>query len=129
MPTDSHPVNPISNLHLNSPTISWGRILAATGSVPLSSSTASQDVPVINPTKVSVTFIPSDGTAVLPVLLNGEPEKVDEDRAKQILSKEDINIVVDLGLSGDGEATYWTCDFSYVSSYLHLLCLKGAHGV
>lgn len=63
-----------------------------------------------------MTFIPSDGTAALPVLVNGEPEKVDEDRAKKILSLEDINIVVDLGLGGEGEATYWTCDFSYVSS-------------
>jgi glutamate N-acetyltransferase/amino-acid N-acetyltransferase len=62
-----------------------------------------------------VTFIPTDGTAPLPVLVNGEPEKVDEDRAKKILSLEDVNIVVDLGLGGDGEATYWTCDFSYVS--------------
>ncbi|EKM82222.1 hypothetical protein AGABI1DRAFT_112297 [Agaricus bisporus var. burnettii JB137-S8] len=91
----------------------WGRILAATGSVPLSSSPNSEEVPVINPSKVSVTFVPSDGTAELPVLVNGEPENVDEDRAKQILSMEDINIVVDLGLGGDGEATYWTCDFSY----------------
>jgi glutamate N-acetyltransferase/amino-acid N-acetyltransferase len=62
-----------------------------------------------------VTFIPSDGTAPLPVLVNGEPEKVDEDRAKKILSLEDIEIVVDLGLGGEGEAIYWTCDFSYVS--------------
>lgn len=94
----------------------WGRILAATGSVPLSpssSKTSSIPPPTIDPTKVSVTFIPSDGTAPLPVLVNGEPEKVDEDRAKKILNLEDINIVVDLGMKGDGEATYWTCDFSY----------------
>ncbi|KXN80726.1 Arginine biosynthesis bifunctional protein ArgJ, mitochondrial [Leucoagaricus sp. SymC.cos] len=91
----------------------WGRILAATGSVPLSPSSTSATPPVIDPTKVSVTFIPVDGTAPLPVLVNGEPEKVDEDRAKKILSLEDINIVVNLGMGGEGEATYWTCDFSY----------------
>lgn len=129
MPADTHLLKLISNLHLQSPTISWGRILAATGSVPLSSSTASGEVPVIDPTKVSVTFKPSDGTAMLPVLVNGEPEQVDEDRAKQILSQEDINIVVDLGLCGDGEATYWTCDFSYVSDCCIHFVLRVLMGV
>jgi len=93
----------------------WGRILAATGSVPLlpPSSSTSSVAPTINPTKVNVTFLPSDGTSSLPVLINGEPEKVDEVRAKEILSLEDFEILVDLGLGGDGEARYWTCDFSY----------------
>jgi len=94
---------------------SWGRILAATGSVPLTSSLVPTSPPHVDPTKVSVTFVPSDGTACLPVLSNGEPESVDENRAKQILTLDDINIVVDLGMGGDGEATYWTCDLSYVS--------------
>ncbi|KAE9409791.1 arginine biosynthesis protein ArgJ [Gymnopus androsaceus JB14] len=71
----------------------WGRVLAATGSVPLSSP--------LHPDKVSVTFVPSDGTTPLPVLVNGEPEK-------------DFEILVDLG-GGEGAevAQYWTCDFSY----------------
>ncbi len=60
--------------------------------------------------------MPSDGTTPLPVLVNGEPERVDEDRAKKILSLGDIEFVVDLGMGGEGEATYWTCDFSYVSA-------------
>ena len=47
--------------------------------------------------------------------MNGEPEKVDEVRAKEILSLEDFEVLVDLGMAGDGEAKYWTCDFSYVS--------------
>jgi glutamate N-acetyltransferase / amino-acid N-acetyltransferase len=87
----------------------WGRILSATGSVPVSSLSSP-----LHPQKVSVTFIPSDGTSPLPVLINGEPEKVDEERAKQILEKEEFEIVVDLG-GGEGteEARYWTCDFSY----------------
>jgi glutamate N-acetyltransferase / amino-acid N-acetyltransferase len=63
-----------------------------------------------------VTFVPSDGTAALPVLINGEPEIVDEVRAKEILGLEDFEILVDIGMGGDGEAQYWTCDFSYVCS-------------
>ncbi|KAJ7760384.1 hypothetical protein B0H16DRAFT_1532129 [Mycena metata] len=82
----------------------WGRILSAAGSI---------SVPGLNPDKVSVTFLPSDNTASLPVLVNGEPESVDEVRAKEILSLEDFGICVDLGGLGNEEATYWTCDFSY----------------
>ena len=96
---------------------SWGRILAATGSVPLTPGTPTSAPPTIDPTKVSVTFVPSDGTAPLPVLVNGEPEKVDEVRAKEILSLEDLEMEVNLGMDGDGEAKYWTCDFSYVSLF------------
>ena len=68
----------------------------------------------IDPTKVSVTFLPSDGTSALPVLVNGEPVPVDEDRAKEILGLEDFELEVELGI-GEAEAKYWTCDFSYVS--------------
>ncbi|KAJ7623367.1 hypothetical protein FB45DRAFT_102905 [Roridomyces roridus] len=82
----------------------WGRVLAATGSV---------SFPTLDPSKVSVTFIPSDNTTPLPVLVNGEPEVIDEVRAKEILSLEDFGIEVDLGGIGNEEATYWTCDFSY----------------
>lgn len=93
--------------------ISWGRILSATGSVPLSSPSA--PTLEIDPTRVSVTFVPADGSEPLHVLTNGEPENVDEERAKKILEMEDINIEVDLKL-GSESATYWTCDFSYVSN-------------
>ncbi|KAG6899159.1 hypothetical protein C0993_012821 [Termitomyces sp. T159_Od127] len=90
----------------------WGRILAATGSVPLAPLPNTSTPAVIDPTTVSVTFIPSDGSTPLPVLVNGEPEIVDEVRAKAILSEEEFDIEVRLGM-GDKEATYWTCDFSY----------------
>jgi len=82
----------------------WGRILAATGSIQLSNP--------INPQTVSVSFVPTDGSPVLPLLTNGEPEQVDEDRAKQILEREDLEILVQLGM-GSEKATYWTCDFSH----------------
>ena len=84
---------------------SWGRILAATGSIPLSTP--------LDPTKVSVSFVPNDGSKPLPLLVNGEPEKVDEERASQIISAQDLEIRVELGL-GNESAKYWTCDFSYV---------------
>ncbi|KAF9013759.1 hypothetical protein BDZ89DRAFT_1076829 [Hymenopellis radicata] len=83
----------------------WGRILAATGSVPLTRE--------VDPKTVSVSFIPADGTAALPVLVNGEPENVDEERASEILRQEDFELCVDLGGLGEAEAKYWTCDFSY----------------
>ena len=95
--------------------------MAATGSVPLTPATPTSAPPTLDPTKVSVTFVPSDGTAPLPVLVNGEPEKVDEVRAKEILSLEDLEMEVNLGMGGDGEAKYWTCDFSYVSLFSALL--------
>lgn len=85
---------------------SWGRILAATGSVPLSTP--------LDPKRVSVSFIPADGTAPLALLVNGEPEKVDEARASEIIGRDDLEIRVELGL-GNENAKYWTCDFSYVS--------------
>ena len=83
---------------------SWGRVLAATGSLPLSRP--------LSPTSVSVSFVPSDNSPALPVLVNGEPENVDEVRAKEILEKEAFEVLVDLGM-GSEEARYWTCDFSY----------------
>lgn len=84
---------------------SWGRILAAAGSIQLSRP--------INTQAVSVSFVPTDGSSILPLLTNGEPEQVDEDRARKILECEDLEILVQLGM-GNEKATYWTCDFSHV---------------
>jgi glutamate N-acetyltransferase / amino-acid N-acetyltransferase len=66
---------------------------------------------------VSVSFVPSDGSRALPVLVNGEPEVVDEARAKQILQEEEFEVRVELGLRGES-AKYWTCDSSYVSTVI-----------
>jgi hypothetical protein len=53
-----------------------------------------------------------DGSAELKLLVNGEPEQVDEARASEILKDEDLEIKVELGL-GEESATYWTCDLSH----------------
>jgi N-acetylglutamate synthase/N-acetylornithine aminotransferase len=69
----------------------------------------------IDPNLVSVSFLPSDDSLPLALLVNGEPEKVDEERAKQIVSADEVTILIDLGGVGDASATYWTCDLSHVS--------------
>ncbi len=89
----------------------WGRILCAIGY------TETTDLKTVIPEKTSVSFVPTDGSQVLKLVVNGEPENIDEARAAQILADEDLEILVDLGggLDGDGkeEASYWFCDFSH----------------
>lgn len=94
----------------------WGRILCAigyTGGVPADT---------IVPEQTSVSFVPVDGSPELKLLVNGEPEAVDEERAKEILEMEDLEILVRLRSTDEGtgggetkgeEACYWTCDFSH----------------
>lgn len=91
----------------------WGRILCATGYSLISEpGEAVNEVPDIAPEKTSVSFIPADGSPELKLLVNGEPELVDEARAAEILEFEDLEILVRLG-TGDKHATYWTCDYSH----------------
>lgn len=80
----------------------WGRICASLGHSGID----------VDPTLVSVTFVPSDGSENLKLMVKGEPEQVDETRASEILKMEDLNIEVDLGL-GDSETKFWTCDLSH----------------
>ena len=63
---------------------------------------------------MSIPFVPDDGSPALPFLVGGEPENVDEDRAKEILSEGKFEIKIQLGIGKEG-VQYWTCDFSYVS--------------
>ncbi|POS87650.1 Arginine biosynthesis bifunctional protein ArgJ 1 beta chain, partial [Erysiphe pulchra] len=88
----------------------WGRIICAVGysqiSEPCQSICGEGEV---IPEKTSVSLIPSDGSPELRLLLNGEPELVNEDRAAEILQHQDIEILVSLGL-GKEQATFWTCD-------------------
>ena len=92
----------------------WGRVLCAIGYTQ-----GVKDGTVV-PERTSVSFQPVDGSPILKLLVNGEPEQVDEQRASAILQNEDLEIVVDLGggekgqqgLGGE-EAVYWFCDFSH----------------
>ncbi|KAG0348124.1 hypothetical protein BG004_006027 [Podila humilis] len=81
----------------------WGRILCAVGY---------SGVKDIDPKKVSVSFIPMDKSEPLKLLVNGEPEQVDETRASEILKMEDLEIRVELNL-GNEATSYWTCDLSH----------------
>jgi glutamate N-acetyltransferase/amino-acid N-acetyltransferase len=83
----------------------WGRILCATG--------YAEGVDSVVPEETSVSFVPADGSAELRLLVRGEPERVDEERAAQILEAEDLEILVKLSESAGEEAVYWTCDFSH----------------
>ncbi|KAL7915358.1 arginine biosynthesis protein ArgJ [Trichoderma velutinum] len=91
----------------------WGRILCAAGYALISPpGQPVNDVPEIIPERTSVSFVPTDGSAELKLLVNGEPENVDEQRASEILEMEDLEILVRLG-TGDKSIVHWTCDFSH----------------
>jgi glutamate N-acetyltransferase/amino-acid N-acetyltransferase len=83
----------------------WGRILCATG--------YAEGVDSVVPEETSVSFMPTDGSAELKLLVRGEPEAVDENRAAEILESEDLEILVKLSETAGVEAVYWTCDFSH----------------
>ena len=100
----------------------WGRILCAIGYTPSLQYHDGDDDNGIIPDQTSVSFIPPNGNGPeLRLLVNGEPEVVDEDRARQILELEDLEILVRLRRANDKdingevgyEATYLTCDFSH----------------
>ena len=83
----------------------WGRILCATGYAEGGES--------VVPSETSVSFIPTDGSRELKLLVNGEPQNVDEERAAEILQAEDLEILVKLSDQPGKEAVYWTCDLSH----------------
>lgn len=82
----------------------WGRVLCAAGYSGVD----------VDPDRIKLWF------GDLQLFKDGAPHDVDEDRASEILSEKEIEIVVDLG-QGDAEATVWTCDLShdYVSINAH----------
>lgn len=120
----------------------WGRILCAIGyageimygpsissrhgSIP--SAKRSERARQI-PSTTSVSFVPADGSEELKLLVRGEPQTVDEERAKEILEMEDLEIYVDMS---DGaihlpkpnatEAKVWTCDFSHEYVTINGMC-------
>lgn len=81
----------------------WGRILCATGYAGAE----------VNPAKTNVSFIPTDGSAELKLLVNGEPQDVDEVRASEILKYEELEVKIDLGTGGGHSCEFWTCDLSH----------------
>ncbi|KAF2819175.1 bifunctional ornithine acetyltransferase/N-acetylglutamate synthase protein-like protein [Ophiobolus disseminans] len=85
----------------------WGRILCATG--------YAEGVDSVIPEETSVSFVPTDGSDELKLLVRGEPEQVDEARAAKILEAEDLEINVSLSEKRGytEEAVFWTCDFSH----------------
>ena len=78
----------------------WGRVLCAIGY-----SGAEVDV-----TKVDVAFRSAKGT--VEVCKNGAGIDFSEEKAKEILLENEIEILIALG-DGDGNATAWGCDLTY----------------
>ncbi len=78
----------------------WGRVLCAIGY-----SGAAVDV-----SKIDVAFKSAKGE--IPVCVNGAGIPFSEEKAKEILLEDEIEILIDLG-SGDFSATAWGCDLTY----------------
>ncbi|KAF1828469.1 bifunctional ornithine acetyltransferase/N-acetylglutamate synthase protein-like protein [Decorospora gaudefroyi] len=109
--TDAHRVastiarSPLVKTALYGKDANWGRILCATG--------YAEGVDSVVPEETSVSFLPTDGSPELKLLVRGEPEQVDEQRAASILEHENLEIVVRLSEREGAEAVFWTCDFSH----------------
>lgn len=78
----------------------WGRILCAVGY-------AQADFDI---TKVDVSIGSEKG--IIPVCKNGAGVEFSEEKAKEILMEEEINIYINLN-SGDASAVAWGCDLTY----------------
>jgi glutamate N-acetyltransferase/amino-acid N-acetyltransferase len=78
----------------------WGRVLCAMGY-----SGADFD-----PAAVDVSFASAAGD--IPVCAGGASVSFSEEKAKEILSKEEIEIRISAG-KGSGAATVWGCDLTY----------------
>jgi len=78
----------------------WGRILCALGYT-------RND---FDPEKVDVSFESASG--FISVCKNGAPLPFSEEKAKKILSYQEVTVYIDLH-EGDAQATAWGCDLSY----------------
>ena len=75
----------------------WGRLMMAAG-------------------KAGVSFDPDNSSATLAgftVFQNGVPTDYDRNAASEAMKAPEVAVSVELGLSGAGSATIYTCDFSY----------------
>jgi len=73
----------------------WGRIVSAVGNAPIK----------LNPNKIDVFF------SGIPVVCNNAPVSGGRERAKRLLSNNEIVIFVDLGI-GKGKCSVWTSDLT-----------------
>jgi glutamate N-acetyltransferase/amino-acid N-acetyltransferase len=78
----------------------WGRVLCAIGY-------SGADVDI---NKIDVTFSSANGD--LPVCKNGYGIDFSEEKAKQVLSADEITVTINLN-SGAYKATAWGCDLTY----------------
>jgi glutamate N-acetyltransferase / amino-acid N-acetyltransferase len=78
----------------------WGRVLCALGYAGVD----------FSPEKTDVNF--KSGAGEIEVCRNGQPVKFSEEKAKEILSEEEIEILVNLH-SGSEKASVWGCDLTY----------------
>jgi len=78
----------------------WGRVLCAMGYAGVD----------FSPEKTDVSF--KSGAGEIEVCKNGQTVKFSEEKAKEILSKEEIEILVNLH-SGGEKASVWGCDLTY----------------
>jgi glutamate N-acetyltransferase/amino-acid N-acetyltransferase len=78
----------------------WGRVLCALGYAGVD----------FNPSGTSVTFLSKAGE--IRVCEKGEPVSFSEEKAKAILSEEEIEILVRIE-EGEGKASVWGCDLTY----------------
>jgi glutamate N-acetyltransferase/amino-acid N-acetyltransferase len=79
----------------------WGRILCAVGYSGID----------FNPDRTEISF------GDLPVLKKNYEIVLDEEKAKAILSKENVSMLVNLN-QGSAEARFWTCDLT--KEYIHI---------
>jgi glutamate N-acetyltransferase/amino-acid N-acetyltransferase len=87
--------SPLVKTAFNGADANWGRIISAAGK-------SGAD---FNPLKTNIFF--DD----LPVILAGYKIVIDEEKASEILNKDNFSISLDLN-EGDCSTTWWTCDFS-----------------
>jgi len=78
----------------------WGRVLCALGY-------SGADIDV---RKVDVTFRSAKGS--IDVCKQGASMDFSEEKAKEILLEEDVEVIIDLN-DGEGKATAWGCDLTY----------------
>ncbi|CDO96535.1 unnamed protein product [Kluyveromyces dobzhanskii CBS 2104] len=87
----------------------WGRILCAIGYAKL------DNLQSLDDKKINVSFVATDNSQPkeLKLIVDGVPQlNMDESRASELLTQQDLEILVDLG-TGSEECQFWTCDLTH----------------